>query len=55
MLIMGLSALVALCATCYAYAYISVYTKAYDPLITVLFYSVVYIIVRVSLGYMLHI
>ena len=48
---MFLAALLALAITCYAYAYISVYTNLNDALATVLFYSVTYIIMRSFLLY----
>ena len=51
MLGMLLAALLALVITCYAYAYISVYTNVNDALATVLFYSVTYIILRSFLLY----
>jgi hypothetical protein len=52
---MILGALVALAITCYAYAYVGVYTRIYDPLATAVFYGLIYTIVRVCFSYTLNI
>jgi len=50
---MVLAGVIALFVTCYAYAYISVYTGLSDMLVTTLFYAVVYLTLRISLMYCL--